>query len=103
LDDHHSTVTDRYSPLDETAALVSAHLHPRSPRRCRRGAERALAHIGLESNHAALDIHELCDLLEAWRDARHTALQTNIRVATTGILALLLLAAAITPKVSGGH
>lgn len=68
-----------------------------------RGAERALAHIGLESDHAAHDIHELRDLLEAWRGARHTALQTIIKVATTGILALLLVGAAIKLKVWGGH
>ena len=68
-----------------------------------RGAERALAHIGLASDHAAHDIHELRDLMEAWRDARRTALQTLIKVATTGILALLLVGAAIKLKVWGGH
>jgi hypothetical protein len=68
-----------------------------------RGAERALAHIGLASDHAAHDIHEVRDLLEAWRDARRTALQTLIKVATTGILALLLVGAAIKLKVWGGH
>ena len=72
-------------------------------RAAERGAERALAHIGLASEHAAHDIHELRDLLEAWRDARRTALQTLIKVTTTGILALLLVGAAIKLKVWGGH
>ncbi len=42
-------------------------------RAAERGAERCLAHLGLENGHAARDIRELRDLLEAWRDARRTA------------------------------
>lgn len=68
-----------------------------------RGAERVLAHLGLENGHAARDIRELRDLLEAWRDARRTAWQTVIKVATTGILATLLLGAAIKLKLFGGQ
>ena len=64
-------------------------------RAAERGAERCLAHLGLENGHAARDIRELRDLLDAWRDARHTAWQTVIKVATTGILASLLVGAAI--------
>lgn len=71
-------------------------------RAAERGAERALAHLGLESSHAARDIYELRDLLEAWRDARKTAWQTTIKVTTTGILALLLIGAAIKLKLMGG-
>jgi hypothetical protein len=63
-----------------------------------RGAERVLAHLGLENGHAARDIRELRDLLEAWRDARHTAWQTIIRVATTGLLAAIVLGAAMKFK-----
>ena len=71
-------------------------------RAAERGAERVLTHLGLENGHAARDIRELRDLLEAWRDARHTAWQTVIKVATTGILATLLVGAAIKLKVMGG-
>jgi hypothetical protein len=71
-------------------------------RAAERGAERCLAHLGLENGHAARDIRELRDLLEAWRDARHTAWQTAIKVATTGILASLLVGAAIKLKLMGG-
>ena len=67
-----------------------------------RGAERVLAHLGLENGHAARDIRELRDLLEAWRDARRTAWQTAVKVATTGILAALLVGAAIKLKLMGG-
>lgn len=71
-------------------------------RAAERGAERCLAHLGLENGHAARDIRELRDLLEAWRDARRTAWQTMIKVATTGILAILLVGAAIKLKMMGG-
>ena len=67
-----------------------------------KGAERALAALGLENGHAARDIRELRGLLDAWRDARHTAWQTAIRVVTTGILACLLVGAAIKLKLMGG-
>ena len=62
-----------------------------------RGAERALAHIGLESGHAAHEIGELRDLLEAWRAARRTAGLTVIKVATTGLLAALPVGEGLVP------
>ena len=67
-----------------------------------RGAERALARLGLENGHAARDIRELRELLEAWRDARRTAWRTTIKVVTTAILAMLLVGAAIKLKLMGG-
>ncbi len=67
-----------------------------------RGAVRCLAQLGLENGHAARDIRELRDLLDAWRDARRTAWQTIIKVVTTGILAALLVGAAIKLKLMGG-
>ena len=70
-------------------------------RAAERGAERCLAHLGLENGSAAKDIRDLRDLLEAWRDARRTAWQTVIRVATTGVLALLLVGAVIKFKLMG--
>jgi hypothetical protein len=71
-------------------------------RAAERGAERVLAHLGLENGHAARDIRELRDLLWAWRDARRTAWQTTVKVITTGILAALLVGAAIKLKLMGG-
>ena len=67
-----------------------------------RGAKRCLAHLGLENGSAAKDIRELRDLLEAWRDARRTAWQTTIKVITTGVLAVLLVGAAIKLKLMRG-
>ena len=71
-------------------------------RAAERGAERVLAHLGLENGHAARDIRELRSLIEAWRDARRTAWQTAVKVMTTGILAALLVGAAIKLKLVGG-
>lgn len=71
-------------------------------RAAQRGAERVLAHLGLENGRAARDIGELRGLLEAWRDARRTAWQTTVKVITTGILAALLVGAAIKLKLLGG-
>jgi hypothetical protein len=67
-----------------------------------RGAERCLVHLGLENGSAARDIRELRDLLDAWRDARRTAWQTLVKVLTTGLLAALLVGAAIKFKLMGG-
>ena len=71
-------------------------------RAAERGAERALARLGLENGTAARDIRELRDLLDAWREARHTAWQTLVKVVTTGLLAALLVGAAIKMKILGG-
>lgn len=93
--------------VDETGVSQSITLRPEDldellTRAAERGAERCLAHLGLENGHAARDIRELRDLLEAWRDARRTAWQTTIKVVTTGILAALLVGAAIKLKLMGG-
>ena len=45
-----------------------------------KGAERALAALGLENGHAAKDIRDLRGLIEAWRQARQTAWQTLIKL-----------------------
>ncbi len=71
-------------------------------RAAEKGAERALAALGLENGHAAKDIRDLRGLIEAWRQARQTAWQTTIKVVTTGILAALLVGAAIKLKLIGG-
>jgi hypothetical protein len=96
-------------PIQQQPALVENMLLLRKEdfddlldRAAERGAERCLAHLGLENGHAARDIKELRDLLEAWRDARRTAWQTTVRVLTTAILAVLLVGAAIKLKLMGG-
>jgi hypothetical protein len=95
-DNHHTTDTH------DVISLHKEDLDDLLTRAAERGAERCLAHLGLENGHAARDIRELRDLLEAWREARHTAWQTIIKVATTGLLAVILVGAAIKLKLMGG-
>jgi hypothetical protein len=71
-------------------------------RAAERGAERALACLGLENGHAAADIRDLRGLIDAWREARLTAWQTTIKVLTTGVLAALLVGVAIKLRLMGG-
>jgi hypothetical protein len=61
-----------------------------------------VAHLGLANGHAASDIRELRDLLEALARCPRTAWQTTVKVITTGILAALLVGAAIKLKLMGG-
>lgn len=97
------TTTDPQPALVENMLLLRKEdFDDLLDRAAERGAERCLAHLGLENGHAARDIKELRDLLDAWRDARRTAWQTTIRVVTTAILAVLLVGAAIKLKLMGG-
>ncbi len=89
-------------PVEPVLSLRAEDLDDLLTRAAERGAERCLAHLGLENGHAARDIRELRDLLEAWRDARHTAWQTVIKVVTTGLLAIIVVGAAIKLKLMGG-
>lgn len=91
-DHHEATIQLRMDDFDDILEQAAE-----------KGAERCLAHLGLENGHAARDIRELRDLLDAWRDARRTAWQTIIKVVTTGVLAMLLLGAAIKLKLFGGQ
>jgi len=71
-------------------------------RAAERGAERALACLGLQNGHAAADIRDLRGLIDAWREARRTAWQTAVKVVTTGVLAALLVGVAIKLRLMGG-
>ena len=94
-------VADKPTLVENMLLLRKEDFDDLLDRAAERGAERCLVHLGLENGSAAKDIRDLRDLLEAWRDARRTAWQTVIRVATTGILALLLVGAAIKFKLMG--
>ena len=67
-----------------------------------RGARAALAIVGLENGHAARDVRELRDLLDAWRAARRTVWHTVLKIVTTGLVAALITGAAIKLKLFGG-
>ena len=66
------------------------------------GAKRALADVGLEGDEAALDIRDLRALLDCVRLVRRTAVQTAVRMITTGVMLALLAGIAIKLKIFGG-
>ena len=55
------------------------------------GAERVLSRMGLADPSAQIDLSELRELLQAWRDAKTSAWQAAIGWAVRGVLALLLM------------
>ncbi len=59
------------------------------------GAQRMLAHMGLDDEHAHDDLSELRQLLGAWRDAKASAWRATVDWLVRGILAILLLGIAI--------
>ena len=66
-----------------------------------RGARRALEDVGLDGNDAAIDIRDLRSLLGCMRLAERTAVQTAVRLITTGILLALMAGIAIKLKFFG--
>jgi len=66
-----------------------------------RGARRALVDVGLDGEDAASDIRDLRSLLGCMRLARNTAVQTTVRLITTGIFIALLAGIALKLKLFG--
>lgn len=65
------------------------------------GARRALHEVGLDGNDAADDIRDLRSLLGCMRLAKRTAVQTVVRLITTGILLAMMAGIAIKLKLFG--
>ena len=63
--------------------------------------QRALADVGLDGEEAALDIRDLRSLLDCVRLVRRTAMQTAVRMITTGVMLALLAGIAIKLKIFG--
>ena len=59
------------------------------------GAERALSALGLRDPSARQDMHELRELLQAWRDAKRSALRATASWMMRIGLALLVVAMAV--------
>jgi hypothetical protein len=59
------------------------------------GAQRALAHLGLDDPAASKDMAELRELLSAWRDAKRSARKAVIGWVVRMGLALLLIGLAV--------
>lgn len=66
-----------------------------------RGARAALATVGLENGHAARDVRELRDLLDAWRSARRAVWHTVLKMVTTALVVALITGVALKLKLFG--
>ncbi len=62
---------------------------------CETGAERALGALGLRDPSARRDMDELRELLQAWRDAKRSALRAAMSWLMRVGLALLVMAMAV--------
>lgn len=65
------------------------------------GATRALERLGLADAGARADIHELRELLGAWRDAKRSAWRAVVDWAVRAALALLLVGIALQTGLGG--
>jgi hypothetical protein len=65
------------------------------------GAKRALADVGLDGQEAAFDIRDLRSLLASIRFVRRTAVQTAVRMITTGVILALLAGFALKLRIFG--
>jgi hypothetical protein len=81
--------------------LSEAEFERMLERAAEQGARRALADVGLEGKDAAIDVRDLRSLLECLRFVRRTAVQTAVRLVTTGILLALIAGLAIRLKLFG--
>ena len=59
------------------------------------GASRALARLGLDDPHAGKDMGELRELLEAWRDAKRSAVKAVAGWVVRMLLALVVVGLAV--------
>jgi len=70
-------------------------------RAAEKGAKRALADVGLDGQEAAFDIRDLRSLLASIRFVRRTAVQTAVRMITTGVILALLAGIAVKLRIFG--
>jgi hypothetical protein len=65
------------------------------------GAERVLSRMGLADPSAQIDLSELRQLLQAWRDAKSSAWKAALTWLVRGALVLLLLGIAFRTGATG--
>ena len=65
------------------------------------GAERVLSRMGLDDPGAQIDLSELRQLLQAWRDAKSSAWKAALTWLVRGALVLLLLGIAFRTGATG--
>lgn len=69
--------------------LTPEELEAMLDRAASRGAEKALASIGLLDDTAHKDLTEMRSLLEAWRETRKSIWTTTIKVMTVSVLTFI--------------
>lgn len=76
--------------------LTTEELQEMLDRAAERGAQQALASIGLHDDEAYADINDLRSLIDAWRSTRKTMTQTVVKTLTMAVL--FFIAAAVWMK-----
>ena len=92
---------DKEPDSDALIALPAAEIEALLERAAETGARRALHEVGLHGQDAAEDIRDLRSLLAGFRLAKRTAVQTAVRLITTGVLLALMAGIAIKLKLFG--
>ena len=87
--------------VDGYVRMADAEFEELLARAAERGARRALHEVGLDGQDAAEDIRDLRSLLAGFRLAKQTAVQTAVRILTTGILLAMMAGIAIKLKLFG--
>lgn len=77
--------------MSDNVVLSEAQLEILLERAAKRGAQEALAQVGLHDDDAGHDIRDLRHLLDSWRDLKGTASRTVIKWFIMMILGLLTL------------
>ena len=87
--------------LDDMLQMSESEFEELLARAAQEGARRALVDAGLDGREAALDIRDLRSLVDCIRLVRRTAMQTVVRMITTGVMLALLAGIAIKLKIFG--
>ena len=91
-------------PRHDAGHRLSDHeLEAMLERAAEEGARRALSDVGLGGKDAVLTIHDMRSLLECIQFVRRTAVQTAVRVITTGALITLLAGVAMKLRWFGSN
>lgn len=70
----------------ENVIIARADLEDALERAAEEGSKRALSAVGLHDEEAAADVRDLRGLLDAWRDAKKTAMRAAVGIATKVLL-----------------
>lgn len=71
--------------------MTAAEIEELLEQAAERGARKALATVGLHDEEASNDVRELRSLLDSWREARKSVIQTIAKMFTTALLGALAL------------